>query len=158
MRHGEGERVPFFGGPLFLAGFPPGAMTAAEGGGFVSVSVCVRRGRGSHPDRFFCKKRGEGGGAHVGEGRFCGSVRSVGDGVSRRRRGVIVPAPFCLHTLLLLNGRIKEYGRVLIFELRRHRCTNTRGLNRVRQGRVPRSFSLSVCVCVAKCWRLHRRP
>lgn len=91
------------------------------------LRLCVRAVRegGSHPDRFFCKGLGmvcvcvwggslgqkrEGGRRArgcVGEGMFCGAVRSVGDGVSRHRRGVIVPTPFCLHTLPLLNGRIK---------------------------------------------------
>lgn len=60
----------------------------------------------SHPDRVFCEwgfgsERRE---RRVGEGRFCGAVRSIGDGVSHHQWGVIVPTPFCLHTLLLLNG------------------------------------------------------
>lgn len=100
-------------------------------------------------------------GVRVGEGWFCGAVSSVGDGVSRRQRGVIVPTPFCRHTLLLLNGRIKENAWVLIFELHRHRCTNTHthAAELSLSGSRPTQI---VCVCFTKhshrllCTRIYR--
>lgn len=109
-REENGRKSAVFWGSAVLSGVPPGAMTAVQGGGFVSVSVCACAAGGGRFDRFFCEA-GFGSewreGLGVGEGRFCDAVMSVGDGVSRHRRGVIVPTPFCLHTLLALNGRIK---------------------------------------------------
>lgn len=67
------------------------------------------------------------------------------DGMSRQRRGVVVPTLFCLLSPLLLNGWIKEKtGRVVIFELSRHRRTNSQ------------PGSAGVPVCAAK--RSHRHP
>lgn len=67
----------FFGGTTILSRIPPGAMTAVQGGGFDSVSLCV------------CTKYGGGGGVcvvEVGVGGpvLTGSFINRGGGVCAR--------------------------------------------------------------------------